>query len=304
MITVGQGPMTCSGLGPRPPPLGGLGLGSLGFCPPACAGSGHLNRRGAFGDLASAGRRPEPARDLGPQAGRPRRSAARSIDRDPLSRASEFASTCPGWRRGWIAWRWFDRVAPEAAPIHETGHQLLQTGALCRAGEEAPHFGSVIARLHGSPERSAAVRPPSRPIAATGSTSPTGSVAWLGSPCRPFSPALETRRLGLRRTVGLRIPLDAQLGRLEPASRRAAMRLTWRTSPRAFRDAYGRTTFGQSCLLARRLVEAGVRVVTVNMFRDRLQPGHLGLPRRGAVQHARRLRHGCCCRLSTGLLRP
>jgi uncharacterized protein (DUF1501 family) len=34
----------------------------------------------------------------------------------------------------------------------------------------------------------------------------------------------------------------------------------------AVRDAYGRTTFGQSCLLARRLVEAGVRLVTVNMF--------------------------------------
>jgi hypothetical protein len=34
----------------------------------------------------------------------------------------------------------------------------------------------------------------------------------------------------------------------------------------ALRDAYGRNTFGQSCLLARRLVEAGVRLVTVNMF--------------------------------------
>jgi uncharacterized protein (DUF1501 family) len=30
------------------------------------------------------------------------------------------------------------------------------------------------------------------------------------------------------------------------------------------RDRYGRTTFGQSCLLARRLVEAGVRFVTIN----------------------------------------
>jgi uncharacterized protein (DUF1501 family) len=30
------------------------------------------------------------------------------------------------------------------------------------------------------------------------------------------------------------------------------------------RERYGRTTFGQSCLLARRLVEAGVRYVTVN----------------------------------------
>ena len=32
------------------------------------------------------------------------------------------------------------------------------------------------------------------------------------------------------------------------------------------RDRYGRTRFGQSCLLARRLIEAGVRFVTVNMF--------------------------------------
>src|SRR5262249_28270213 len=33
--------------------------------------------------------------------------------------------------------------------------------------------------------------------------------------------------------------------------------------PDRVREAYGRTTFGQSCLLARRLVEAGVHFVTV-----------------------------------------
>jgi uncharacterized protein (DUF1501 family) len=33
--------------------------------------------------------------------------------------------------------------------------------------------------------------------------------------------------------------------------------------PKEIRDLYGRTTFGQSCLLARRLVEAGTRVVEV-----------------------------------------
>ncbi|MDX2035988.1 MAG: DUF1501 domain-containing protein [Isosphaeraceae bacterium] len=33
--------------------------------------------------------------------------------------------------------------------------------------------------------------------------------------------------------------------------------------PASLRDAYGRTTYGQSCLLARRLIEAGVRFVTV-----------------------------------------
>jgi hypothetical protein len=35
--------------------------------------------------------------------------------------------------------------------------------------------------------------------------------------------------------------------------------------PDKVRDRYGRTTFGQSCLLARRLVEAGVRFITVTM---------------------------------------
>lgn len=34
--------------------------------------------------------------------------------------------------------------------------------------------------------------------------------------------------------------------------------------PEKVRDAYGRSTYGQSCLLARRLVEAGVKFVTVN----------------------------------------
>ena len=37
---------------------------------------------------------------------------------------------------------------------------------------------------------------------------------------------------------------------------------TIRESPQT-RDLYGRTTFGQSCLLARRLVEAGTKVVEV-----------------------------------------
>jgi len=37
-----------------------------------------------------------------------------------------------------------------------------------------------------------------------------------------------------------------------------------RAEPEKMRDEYGRTTLGQSCLMARRLVEAGVRCVTVD----------------------------------------
>src|SRR5207237_4218709 len=36
--------------------------------------------------------------------------------------------------------------------------------------------------------------------------------------------------------------------------------------PSSVRERYGRTRFGQSCLMARRLIERGVRFVTVNMF--------------------------------------
>src|SRR5262249_61505303 len=36
--------------------------------------------------------------------------------------------------------------------------------------------------------------------------------------------------------------------------------------PDKVKDRFGRNRFGMSCLLARRLIEAGVRFVTVNMF--------------------------------------
>ncbi|MCA8998891.1 MAG: DUF1501 domain-containing protein [Planctomycetaceae bacterium] len=40
------------------------------------------------------------------------------------------------------------------------------------------------------------------------------------------------------------------------------------SEPTSVRDRYGRTTYGQSCLLARRLVEAGVKFVTVYFSRS------------------------------------
>jgi hypothetical protein len=47
------------------------------------------------------------------------------------------------------------------------------------------------------------------------------------------------------------------------ASGRARDAFAIEQEPREVRDLYGRNTFGQSCLLARRLVEAGTRVVEV-----------------------------------------
>jgi hypothetical protein len=57
---------------------------------------------------------------------------------------------------------------------------------------------------------------------------------------------------------------------LGSAAARAAFDLN--KEPPATRDRYGRTHFGQSCLLARRLVEAGVSLVQVNWYRGPDEP--------------------------------
>ncbi len=51
---------------------------------------------------------------------------------------------------------------------------------------------------------------------------------------------------------------------------RAAMQLD--REPAAARDRYGRTQFGESVLLARRLIEAGVGLVQVNWYRSAEEP--------------------------------
>jgi hypothetical protein len=61
--------------------------------------------------------------------------------------------------------------------------------------------------------------------------------------------------------AGLDAYYDAALAMIANPRVREAFDLT--LEPDAVRDRYGRTTYGQSCLLARRLVEAGVRFVTV-----------------------------------------
>jgi uncharacterized protein (DUF1501 family) len=89
----------------------------------------------------------------------------------------------------------------------------------------------------------------------------------------------ETR---LERRVGLRKSIDAQMPEVQRAvekyalnkyydqaynlilSGRARRAFDLSEEPEAMRDRYGRHTFGQSVLLARRLVEAGTRFVQVN----------------------------------------
>jgi hypothetical protein len=60
--------------------------------------------------------------------------------------------------------------------------------------------------------------------------------------------------------------LDAQIKTMETAFRmqaEAAQAFDISKEPQALRDAYGDSNFGRSCILARRLVESGVRFVSV-----------------------------------------
>jgi hypothetical protein len=193
-------------------------------------------------------------------------------------------------------------VYHRAAPIHETGQQLLQTGYLHRGGQEYPHYGSVVSYVRGP--RPGGLPPfvvlPG-PITDTGVSLGHGQTAgYLGPEHEPF--LLDTRRtstdLVIRdrdapygidpaRLQSRKALIDAvdcaervvdaaqKAGRLPKPSEQAFSLLFTEGAKRAFdlnlepqavRSHYGMNTFGQSCLLARRLVEHGVRLATVNMF--------------------------------------
>jgi uncharacterized protein (DUF1501 family) len=168
-------------------------------------------------------------------------------------------------------------VHHDAAPIHETGHQLLQTGRL--AGElEHPHYGSVLSALRGRRGSDAppfVVLPTS--VGDTGvSVSHAQGAGYLGNAHEPAIVRGDPNRDSLVLSADLaHRALDRNGYLSDNASAIAFDRIFSGASKRAFdltdesadlRDRYGRHTFGQSCLLARRLVESGVRLVTVNMF--------------------------------------
>jgi hypothetical protein len=171
-------------------------------------------------------------------------------------------------------------VFHRAAPIHETGHQLMQTGQLFRPGEEYPHIGSVVSQVHGD---TATGLPPfvmvPRPIGNTGVSIGHGQTAGIlgeehnpfclnGDPARMGQPtemvdAIDRVERSLDNSDSSYLQNDSIASLFHPRAKQA-FDLGAESSQR--RGRYGLNTFGQSCLLARRLVENGVRLVTVNMF--------------------------------------
>jgi len=190
-------------------------------------------------------------------------------------------------------------VYHDESPVHETGHQLLQTGFLSRGAEERPHFGAALAKLRGGREGSPPWVVLPRPIGNTGvSVSHGQGSGYLGCKYDPAVLTGDSKSLvvslaqsqtphgldpaRLSTETGLLDAVDAAQSDVEPLiaaadetvqravttllSKKAKQALNLARESEANRERYGRNTFGQSCLLARRLVEAGVRLVTVNMF--------------------------------------
>jgi hypothetical protein len=164
---------------------------------------------------------------------------------------------------------------------------------------DSPCMGAVVQKgAPGSGSVPAAVTLPwvvSHP-AAPGGVAPGQNGGWMGAGFDPFVITGDPSSPGFR-VAGLASPQDVPTTRLRGrsellrglevnsnprdafsglrgkaldliASSNVATAFDLSREPVAIRDRYGRHIHGQSCLLARRLVEAGSRLVTVNWHND------------------------------------
>ncbi len=202
--------------------------------------------------------------------------------------------------------RMMDKVAlvrglhHKTGATHENGQRWMMTGHDFNADSMKPHIGSVVSRVFGAKGDLPANVVLPGPIGNTGAGPLHGQTAgYLGSAHEPFflnaDPAkadfkvgdlevpagesasrLDARKRLLEQVDELQKHTEARaVGEHDAAYQRAFRLLTSPEAKRAFnlddeagktRDRYGRNTFGQSCLMARRLIEGGVRFVTVNHF--------------------------------------
>jgi uncharacterized protein (DUF1501 family) len=187
------------------------------------------------------------------------------------------------------------------AAVHDTGHQMLQTGRAFSGGINTPHVGCAMAFLRGNKTD----LPPHvllpEPMGSTGGNLPHGQDAgFLGKAYDPFNlmadpsqpnfkvpdllPPANLGDVRLDRRRRLRSIVEDKLKDFEASATAKQMDANFETAyrlmtstaareafdlskePNEMRERYGINRFGQCCLLARRLIESGVRFVTVNTF--------------------------------------
>ena len=169
--------------------------------------------------------------------------------------------------------------------------------------KDFPNFGSNIIRLKPTDEPMLPFVVMPRPLQESNVVNKGGTAGFLGKAFDPYylfpegddmnlakmdsikvddlQLRPEVFSLRLRRRASLREAINAQMPIIDKAvaqynidefynqalnllvSGRARDAFSLGSETEAMRDRYGRNTFGQSCLLARRLVEAGTRVVEV-----------------------------------------
>ncbi|MCC6883510.1 MAG: DUF1501 domain-containing protein [Verrucomicrobiales bacterium] len=187
------------------------------------------------------------------------------------------------------------------AAVHDAGWQMMQTGRRFTGGIQTPHAGSVVSYLMGRKTDLPPFVVLPELMGRGGGNLPNGQAGgFLGKAHDPFAlmadpskpdfkvpdllppdligAARLNRRQRMREIVDNTVKAfeaseDARLLNdnfhsafrlMTSAQARAAFDLT--KEPQAVRERYGMNRFGQSCLLARRLVENGVRFITINTF--------------------------------------
>jgi Protein of unknown function (DUF1501) len=213
----------------------------------------------------------------------------------------EISEIFPRMARHADKWSLVRTLYHTAAAVHDTGHQMMQTGRLFTGGLKHPHVGCVLSKLRGPKGDVPAHVLLPRPIGNTGGNMPHGQDAgYLGKQFDPFvlnadpsqpnfevpdmlppdymSAARVGRRRNWRELIDESVKQfesvpDAKL--LDTTFHQAYTLMSSEKARAAFdlskesedtRKRYGQNRFGQSCLLGKRLIEAGVRFVTINMF--------------------------------------
>lgn len=187
------------------------------------------------------------------------------------------------------------------AAVHDAGWQMMQTGRQFTGGVNSPHAGAVTSYLRGRKTDLPPFVVLPELMGRGGGNLPNGQAGgFLGKAHDPFAlnadPSqknfqvpdllppqdIGTVRLDRRRRIRdvvdqavqvfeatenaalLNDNFEAAFRMMTSPQARAAFDLS--QEPDAVRQRYGMNRFGQCCLLARRLVEAGVRFVTINTF--------------------------------------